>query len=213
MSFKGEDLFEEKNLWSIYRVCFSRLRRSKFNSYSTLTIFTLLLLSSLFSKTDGVKLAEIVRNLADLGLGYGTTILGFLIAGFTIFATLTKPQLLRRMYEETHESGLNYIKVNFFAFIEVFIVYLTFITTCLLINIFFGENGPATSFISRINTSSFFDYSLDVSLLKKIGFVSFCTLAYYAIVTLKSFVYNTHHAVMTLVVWTLNEEAADSPGN
>jgi hypothetical protein len=204
MEYEGEDLFQEKSLWEIYRVCVTRLKISRFNA-SVCALVTLLLSVYAYSTNNSRGQIEAsIRSLADMGLGYGTTILGFLIAGFTIFATLTKPTLLRQMYHTTHPSGLNYVKVNFFAFIEVFIIYLTFIMLCLAIKLFAPVNGPLTEVIQWFNSFSF-SYVIRVDILKKIGFVIFGASSFYAMLALKSFVYNTHHAVMTLIVWGLNE--------
>lgn len=202
---KGEDLFSEKSLWAVYRVCFTRLKRSKFNTVSTLLVFVSLLAHVLFLNPDTGALIKTVRSLADVGIGYGTTVLGFLIAGFTIFATLTKPELLRRMYETLHPSGLNYIKINFYAFIEVFIVYLVLVGICLCVKIFAPEKGAMTGLIYWFNNNSF-GYQIESDFWKKCGYVFLSTFVFYSILALKSFVYNTHHAVMTLIVWGLNEE-------
>lgn len=208
MLFRGEDLFYEKNLWSVYRVCVTKLKRSRFNTVASIIFFLPLMIYVIFGADDKDQAATIIRSLADSGLGYGTTVLGFLIAGFTIFATLTKERLLRQMYETIHESsGLNYVKVNFYAFIEVFIVFLAFIILCLVIKIFAGANGPVSEFIHWFNQRGFYKYIIDIELLKKTSFLFFASFSFYVLLALKSFVYNIHHAVMTLIVWSLVGES------
>lgn len=206
MEYRGQDLFEEKSLWAVYKICVLRLRRSRFNTFLTLISFLALSVYAIFGSDEKDQAVSTVRALADMGLGYGTTILGFLIAGFTIFATLTKEKLLRDMYDNIHESGLNYVKVNFYSFIEVFIVFLAFIIVCLFVKIFAFPHGPLTEFVLWLNGAPFFSYRLEIAIWKKISLVFFGTFAVYALMTLKSFVYNTHHAVMTLIVWSLGDE-------
>lgn len=207
----GIDLLEETSLWQIYRKCIALLPASKFNWGTTsLVMLVLICDSAYFPMQYGARLGNL-RSLVDLGLGYGCTILGFLIAGFTIFSTLSKPELFRRMYDTHHDpSGLNYLKVNFFAFVEIFVVYILFLVTCLLIKLFCGSGGMAASVLHFTEVHPIMGYSLSKAWLVNVSFVCIGGLSYYSLMALKSFVFNTYHAVMTSVVWSFVSQDGES---
>lgn len=210
MESKGLDLFEEKSLWSIYKQCISKLTSSKFNKFSTIALILVLLVNCIFYPADYVRRIELIRSLCDIWLGFGSTVLGFLIAGFTIFATLTKPELYVRMYETLDEiTGLNHLKVNFFAFVEVFVVYLTVLVLCLFVKLFGSAGGFISEIILSIHKSEMFSNDVSKIAVTDIGFVVMGTLTFYSILVLKSFIYNIYHAVMTSIVWMLNEPKND----
>lgn len=67
------------------------------------------------------------RTWASMGFSFSINTLGFLIAGFTIFATISKPRMmLAMMWHTNKETGLPTLKYNFFAFMQVFIAYIVF---------------------------------------------------------------------------------------
>lgn len=207
----GLDLLDEKSLWKIYKKCIALLPSSKFNWATTSIVVLVLICDSAYFPLNHHSRLESLRSLAELGLGFGSTILGFLIAGFTIFATLSKPELFRRMYDTTHEpSGLSYLKVNFFAFVEVFCVYILFLVLCLVIKLFCGTGGIAASLITVTETSPIFGYSLSKSWLINTVFILLAGVSYYSLMALKSFVFNTYHAVMTSIVWSFIAQDQDA---
>ena len=193
---KGSDLFDEKGLGQIFLVTARRFPYSAFNSISTLVVALLLLLHACAFDLPHKTFLPSIRSMADIGVSYGSAILGFLIAGFTIFATLTKPRLLVHMYLRTHKrTKLNYLKYNFFAFVEVFTIYLLLIGASILVVVLGGTGGSASALI----TKAFSVHSIIIKdLIVRITYVGLGTLLYYALVALKSFIYNIYHIVITL---------------
>jgi hypothetical protein len=124
--FDPSSITQERTLWSIWKQA-RRIRRSRFNEISTGIVVVLLSVFAMFSHRSAHDFAEMVRVWANIGLGFAATILGFLVAGFTIFATLSKPSLLSQMAQTTEpKSQLSYLKYNFSAFFEVFGYYVSF---------------------------------------------------------------------------------------
>lgn len=204
MSVYGSDLLDEKSLWQIYKECLTKLPPSTFNlGVAATVIFALVLDCSYFPEQYSNRL-EVIRSLCDAGLGFGSTILGFLIAGFTIFSTLAKPDMLAKMYATPHSSGLSYLKVNFFAFVEVFVVYTFLLVIYLSTKIFGAVGGMISSIVDLSSRTPFFGYCLDKQWLINIWFVIICSASIYSLLALKSFIFNTYHAVMTAAVWSFN---------
>jgi len=206
MTTEAEDLFKERSLWEIYKECVRCLPPSRFNIISTGSIWLLLLCDCIYFPEHYPSRVALIRSLAELGLGYGTTILGFLIAGFTIFTTLSKPELFRHMREVTHdESGWSYLKVNLFAFMEVFIIYVFFLVICLFIKLACGPGGVASTIFSLSEAHPIEGYYLSRNSFANIAFNLFGTLAFYCLLALKSFVFNNYQAVLTSIEWSFNQ--------
>jgi hypothetical protein len=206
----GADLLFEKSLWQIYRQCVQKLPPSKFNVLATGATFLFLLLDVAYFPEEFASRIKLTRSLAEMGMGFGPTVLGFLIAGFTIFSTLSKPELFRRMYDRVHnESGLSFLKVNFFTFAEVFVVFSAFTVACLLIKIFAGERSFLVSLIQASQRHPFLGYSVDKVWLANGGYVVVPTACFYSLLALKSFIFNTYHTVMTSIVWSFNSEGGE----
>jgi hypothetical protein len=201
----GLDLFEEKNLWSIYKQCVMKLPASRFNVAATSCVILLLLLDCYLFPERFLSRLSVVRSLGDLGLGFGSTILGFLIAGFTIFATLTKPDLFIHLYNKfNNKLQLSYLKISFFAFVEVFVVYISLLVTCLTVRLFGSSGGIVSGVITWSNSCSGFPYYIHESGVINLSFVLLGTLSFYSFLALKSFVYNIYHTVILSIFWILN---------
>ena len=153
--------------------------------------------SFLGSQSVGQLLSEI-RSLADLSVSFAASILGFLLAGFTIFAVMTKPDLFARMATTKYETGqLSFLKQNFFAFIDAFIVYLSFVTFCFAIHILGAPNGVASTALGQLGGDAM---AVKRTVARVVLSVEIASLSY-TLVKLKSFIFNVFHIVMTGIRW------------
>ncbi|MCW7551088.1 hypothetical protein NX722_00105 [Endozoicomonas gorgoniicola] len=195
-NYEAKELTKEKKLWDIYWAS-RRLPHSKFNIITTLLVFIALILNSWLSQQPVDETLAFVRSLADSGLSISLSTLGFLLSGFTIFATISQPTLFLRMSEiQNPESGLSYLKHNFFIFLRVFIYYIAFATLCLLVAVL-GHSGGLISLLA-----SYSPHPVEVKFaLVKISYIVICTSYYFLLMQLKSFVFNIYHAVMTSLRW------------
>lgn len=196
-----KELLKEKSLWQIY--CQSRALRSSsnFNAYATLMVVGILATYAWLTPESAKELAERTREIAADGFAFATTILGFLVAGFTVFATVTKPDLFVFMARTRHkQSGLPWVKYNFFKFMEVFYVYIVFAGMCLGVRLLAKPSGALTLLI---NSTS--DPATTKLYLAKIGFVLLGGVFIYTLLLLKSFIYNVYHVVMTSIRWEMEK--------
>ncbi len=194
--FNPKDLMKEKKLWDIY-IASRRISFSRFNFITTLMVFLLLCLNSWLTTQPIFETIEVVRNMASSGLAIALSTLGFLLAGFTIFATVSQPSLSLRMSEIRHpDSGLSYLKHNYFIFLRVFIYYLVFSVFCLFI-VMFGHKGGLVPLLA-----SYAPYEEGVKFaIVKVSYIALFTGYYFLIMQLKSFIFNIYHAVMTSLRW------------
>ena len=194
--FEPKDLTKEKSLWDVY-IESRKIPSSRFNDLTTLAVATLLILNAYLTKTPIKELLELVRKSSDAGLAISLSTLGFLISGFTIFATISQPALSIKMSEIRHpESNLSTLKHNYFIFLRVFIYYLCFAFFCLLITMLGHQGGLVALAVS------YFDcMPLLKPVLVKTSYVILFTGYFYLLIQLKSFIFNIYHAVMTSLRW------------
>lgn len=199
-----EGLHNEKSMWDLYKLSF-KFPRSRFN----LAAFSIALASLLFYcyKVDPStpELSQNIRTTLAFGVALAPAVIGFLVAGFTIFVTVTKVELFNfmaiRKYKDTNES---YLKYNMSAFMLAFIHYCAFIFTCAIITVFAQPNGPLIiaikylfSLIPPCLGFDFYKFTL------KVFFSLFGAWSIYLIILLKTFVFNIYQVLCTTVRWSL----------
>lgn len=198
--FDDNELTSEKSLWDIYKLS-RRILPSRFQTFFLLCVSILLGINALLLESDLAILLSDTRSWATMGFEFSITTLGFLIAGFTIFATISKPKMLLAMMDHTNkETGLPTLKYNFFAFMKVFIAYIVFAVTYLLI-VLFGQTG---GFLS--NAIPFLPNSecIKIAIIKS-AYISIGTSFVYLVLLLKSFVFNIYAIVMNFLRWEYHQ--------
>lgn len=190
---KHENLLKEKNLWQIYRAS-RKIKGSKFDVIVFVTSVTFFGTYAALS-ADVLPLRLTMLKLAEIGVNATACILGFLIAGLTIFGSLTKPELLLNMLRFNHPpSGLSFLKYNFFTLIRTFIYFLVFAVFQLVL-IAVGQSGGPGSVLVKLWP----DIQPGVYPVVRITFVVSTTLWTIILLELKSFVFNVHHFVFTMI--------------
>ncbi|NRF68986.1 hypothetical protein HLB44_18490 [Aquincola sp. S2] len=147
----------------------------------------------------GAIFAHFRKAVAD-GLTFATSILGFLVAGFTVFATITKIEIFVSMarieYENTRES---YLKYNLNAFVLAFVHYIALVFFCIVAQLFGQTNGVLALVLHKLTsiypTSEQTIRAATASAL----FTFFAAWMVYLLVLLKSFIYNTYQVLTTAV--------------
>jgi hypothetical protein len=200
-SFDDSELTSEKSLWDVYKKS-RRILPSKFQVFAVLVTMLCLGINSFVLIDNDALLLKDVRKWAEMGFSFGITTLGFLIAGFTIFATLSKPKMMLAMMEHTNEeTGLPTLKYNFFAFMKVFIAYISFSMVYLLIVLVGQSGGVVDNVISLFPNSSCVKSSII-----KVSYLVVGGSFVYLLLLLKSFIFNIYAIVMNFLRWEYHEE-------
>ncbi|WP_207166050.1 hypothetical protein [Pseudomonas protegens] len=191
-----KSLTEEKSLWAVYL----KARRIPFNGFNFWSIVVVTLLVVLQYCVLDMSLDEklkIVREFSSVAMGIVVSVLGFLLAGFTIFATISQPEMFVAMSAHRHEvSGLSYLKNNFFIFMRVFIYYLLYTVFCLFV-IVFGVKGGLVHKVILLSP-----ISCKISEWFVGGaYVFLYAGLFFLLLQLKSFIFNVYHSVMTAIRW------------
>jgi hypothetical protein len=195
-------LTEEKSLWAIYL----KARRIPFNSFNILTttaVLGLVIAQYCFLEIPLDEKLKIVSGFSSTAMGVVVSVLGFLLAGFTIFATISQPDMLVAMSRHRHEkSGLSYLKNNFFVFVRVFIYYLVYAVVCLLITVFGVKGGLLHKLVSMSPISCHIE-----EWLVGASYVFLYGGMFFLMVQLKSFIYNVYMSVMTAIRWKAMQDS------
>ncbi|WP_292477931.1 hypothetical protein [Mesorhizobium sp.] len=136
------------------------------------------------------------RKIADLGFSYCTSILGFLITGFAIFASITKPEIFVLLAKLDHDKAkISRLHFIFFSFLFVFIHYIAFLLTCLFIILALGPSGPFADTLRRLASWQPRLIQYGGGALVAIGSAWFVFL----VMLLKSFIWNIYQAILLTI--------------
>ena len=203
--FNAEDITKERSLWDIY-VQVRRLGSSWFNRLSTGAVFVLLVLYLIYAGESAHTVAEKVRSFSEFGLNFVAAILGFLLAGFTIFFTVSKMDLFMLMAKIEHRpTKITWLKYSFFTFMDVFIVYISFLSLCVLIKLFASSNGFLTVILKHIGSPE-----ITKKIIASIGLIVIGTWLFYLVISLKSFIFNIYHIAMTAIRWEVEKKDGEA---
>lgn len=202
VEFDPASLTEERSLWAIFRKS-ACIGYSRMNAGLTSGVAVALFVYACVTPNSAKDLAAMVRSWSELGITFATQILGFLVAGFTICATLTDKDLFETMAKTDHDCGLSYLKYNFFAFLRVFGSYLLFTGVCLTIVLLAGPGGPVSAVADCLPSRA----PQLKSGLARTGIVLVGTMFVYSLVTLQCFVFNMYHVVMTSIRWHIENKS------
>lgn len=188
----AEDLLAESSLWDVYRLTW----KLDFPWGTTIPPVILSLAILWFYFAIPVETSLIVghtRQLIELGISFATTILGFLIAGFTVFATITNPKLFVKMAElKTNNHGMSWLKKTFAIFIHTFAHYTWFFIAALLAKIFALPGG-----MLGVATMLWSTDTLDMKrMLAVIGLSIVSGWLLYLALLLQGFIFNIYHTCM-----------------
>jgi len=187
---------DEKSLWAIY-VKARRIPFSSFNFWTTFIFFILVVFQYCMLEISLDEKLKIVREFSSMALGVVVSVLGFILAGFTIFATISQPDMLVAMSKYRHEkSQLSFLKNNFFIFMRVFIYYLVYTIFCLLVIVFAVKGG----LVHKLVQLSPISWKI-TEWLVGMAYVVLYAGMFFLLMQLKSFIYNVYHTVMTAIRW------------
>jgi hypothetical protein len=190
-----QELLAENNLYEVYlssrKIPFSKLNRN------LLVLFTLTSLT-LTLNIDSENLAKIILSVASDLISVVLTVLGFLIAGYTIFCSVMNHSLSMGLYNsETRPHGFSQLKYSHLLFIRVFFYYLIY--TFFLILITFFSN---VQFLNTLTSVSSVQIEYVFYVVNYIIFNILFIGVIFLLLQLASFTFNIYHSVMTSICLT-----------
>ena len=206
---ESSDVTKEKSLSALYLLSYS-FPPDRFNRSISGFIFLLLGCYCYLLWDSPHVLLVLFRRLVEIGLTFSTSILGFLIAGFTIFITVTKIQLFAKMARMPYEgSDISFFKYISSAFVFAFVHYVSYLFFCIFCEIFLMPQGlvSATYFVIQSNQC----LTTYAPIIKKISASMLVTVfgiwSLYLVLLLKSFIFNIYAVVTIVVRWHMEGES------
>lgn len=207
--WKG-DLATEKSLWAVYKAS-KKLPKSNFNKF-LYAISGLVIAGICLAWTARGQVGQsydAVMQVTEMAFDLSAQILGFLIGGFAIFATVTDDRLMIRLAQTPMENGLSVFKYVFFNFLSVFYIFIATLSWSVAIRVLssvqlfdpaeLGSRDTMAPWLAGINS---------------IAFAVMMGSMVFAIVRLKSFIWNIYQAFITFlgVSDVMRQGSANPPG-
>lgn len=193
---------EEKSLLDVYWKArkIASSRGNRITAVLALVLFLALFCADKSYSLGLISLSDmstIVGQVGEIGFALTTAILGFLIAGFSIFSSITKPEIFAALAKLNHkETGLSRLQFIFFNFLLVFIHYLAFLAFSIAIKVFLPTLVSAVDLaVSHWSLST-----LAIWWLAAIGTATALSWLVFLIMLLKSFIWNIYQAVLVVIV-------------
>lgn len=192
---ESEELLKEKSLWQLYALTwrFPFPYKSILSTSSLGVIFFLLGISGDFTNA---KILNLIGQILKLGFSFSSTTLGFLIAGFTVFATLTDQKLFVKIAKiQSPVAEINWLKYMFAIFMHTFFHFSSFLSVTIAITIFSSFNNMFiviynNKYFSITNFEEYFN-SLVLAILS--------AWLIYLTILLSKFIFNIYHACMLAI--------------
>lgn len=189
-----DDLLSEKSLRQAY-VASKLLARSQFNWWAyrlALAAFMGVGIVWTLQGQDDVS-QEAVISMSETAFDLTVQILGFLIGGFAIFATISDSKLMVRLAKTPmKKTGLSVFKTIFFNFISVFYIYVVTLSIAVLVK------TVASLQLFTLPASS--TNVVLVTIANSCAFLVLGAAVVLSILRLKSFIWNIYQAYLTLLV-------------
>ena len=201
--FSSSEITSEKNLFQVFRKSL-KLPKSTFNILSTASFVVVMILYVSLSERAIELTIKDVYELSILGFNLSSSILGFLIAGLAIFVAVNDLSIFVDMAKINHPSGLSYLKYNFITLMYVFMVFITLALFCFLIQALgkpYGVVSLLLLFLKKLFEC--LDTNFIKGVLSKITLVLISGWIFYAILLLKTFIFNIYHLFMAIIRWEI----------
>lgn len=210
----GEQVFSEKQkvVEEITRLnCFSKLysevRRLKTSKHINVMFIIALVTFSAFNTIGSSDVSLISGNVVTYStslIGWSVSILGFILAGYSIYSTLTDKELnLALASVEQPVYGMSYLAYTHAVFIKV-IIEITAVCLIAYIIQVFVDSSLFYFFLKEGSGCQYFTCSTAILLS------TLQALFVYVLMSCLVFIYNVYHSIMTSIRWyaeqKLNED-------
>ena len=202
------DLYQEKSLYQVYRAS-RKHRKSRFNRAVYITVFVFVtIVSVLWVRAEDVQSsAKAASEVAEIAFDLTVQILGFLIGGFAIFATVTDDRLMIRLAQAPMSDGASVFKHVFYSFLSVFFIYVVTLSCAIAVKVLDNLNAVNPSDIFGVDRAP-----VVISIFNSFIFAALTLLVSLSVVRLKSFIWNIYQGFITFlsVSELMQQENAES---
>lgn len=210
---KSSDLTREKTLLALWRTSL-KFRQRNFNYVVTAVVALGLARYCQLDWDQPQTLIAAFRKIQSTGFSFATSILGFLVAGFTVFVTVIRIDMFLTMAKmEKADTGESVLKYNLSAFIVTFVHYTSYIFACLMSELFLQPGGLGT--VALANAKTYPDLAPWVPLAQSLCscalLIGFGAWTAYLVLLLKSFIYNVYQVTTVSVAYAWEQSYQAKP--
>jgi hypothetical protein len=198
------EITKDKNIFDIYKDS-KWIPDSSNNVKTTVTTFIAVLIYMLALGLPVEMIIDQIKNFNSIAINYFITTLGFLIAGFTIFVSISERDFFVFLASIPHSKykGLTHLRYTFFVFINVFLTYIATTVIFMIFNTFLVDSMLKEYFLS-IKYSTLYDF---FQVVYNFVFSNLFTLFIYSIMSLLSFLFNIYSVLMTSTRWYIESKS------
>ena len=206
-TFKPSELTKESSLWDVY-ILTRVISINTFDFWFTIFISLLLFVNSVYLSSS-MELIQSIRQWVPFVFGFTTTTLGFLITGFTIFATINKPDLFLALMNIKHPTyDMSFLKYIYGVFMRVFIQFI-FWSIVYLIIIMFGQDK---GLITKVAKAIMLPHEVKVFVVQ-ISYIAVGASSIFLVLSIKTFLFNIYTMLMQSLRWEMNNIEQQARGN
>jgi hypothetical protein len=197
-----KDLLDEKSIWQIYQkaenVVGNERDRHIVLGVSAITLLTIFVVRGTDSNLTSSALAiDLAHSWSELSVAFAASILGFLIAGFAIFATATTPELLKTLAQIKQDGReISDLKFVYFNFLYIFIHYVVYISIALLAY-FSTEAGSPVLWLGAVLHDQI---PAVIDIAAACGCAIIAVYTAFAVLLLKGFIWNLYRAIIFALI-------------
>ncbi|WP_224214406.1 hypothetical protein [Vibrio metschnikovii] len=189
------DITKENSFWKLYLVCRRLSYKNDIKISFWISFIFLLIVNFISYYEEPESLVLDISSFSALSISWSITIVGFILTGYAIYATLAQKDMQIAMSKKIGKNGLSYLKESHCVFMKICIDMILIVAITFLISI--------KSFLMFVEFCSFVEWFLYF----KIFIISLLhTLFILQIMLAKTFIYNVYHSVMTAIRWTAENE-------
>lgn len=191
-----QDLTRERSLWSVF-LSTLRIRRGKLSVWILVIAIALLSVNAFAFSIPTSIIIQDLRRWSEIGLNFSVTTLGFLVAGYTIFATLSNPAMMAALLDyKDSETGFSKLKANHLKLIKPIIEFIILASFYMFVLILAQPYGLFSNLAKEFNY-----IGACVYVASRITYIISGASLAYLIGILQSFVFNIYIIVMNEIRW------------
>ncbi len=196
---KLEDLTKEKNMWHILWAA-KCIHAPLWQQTLFFLCVVAVLIYVCLTDTDPASLAVRLRSCLGLAFNSAVALLGFLLAGFTFFASFGDKSLFLHSAKRSHDkfNEMSWLKYFMFTFVKTIFLYFAFVILSLFTLIVGSKDGPISEMLRVVDDKwepAFRHFVVSA------GYVIFLPFFVFLLTILSSFIYNVYHVTMLSIQW------------
>jgi hypothetical protein len=196
----AKHITEDQSLWQLWRKA-QTLKVPLFNRLFFWLFFSIMIYIVYFTEINYISISNSLYQFADIGFTYSTIMLGFAATGFTIFSSFSSSDYLLNLAYFQHPSyNLSFLKIFVCAYMNTFIILLTFMFMCFFVLILGSKNGLLQHIVAD------YDNYIVYEIIVKSYFMFFISFFVLSILLVKSLIFNVYQTIMISVRYNFEKQ-------